>query len=293
VYLAPVRYGRMNTTETFTSRVDRLAADEDVIVRTQRGIEWGTTAGAVFEQDRDEVKGLGEVLRCVTEADRRIHEHIERVKQPAEMTYCMEQIRRLDLPMKLAAVEHLFGGDKIIFYFLADGRVDFRQLVKELARNYRTRIDMRQIGVRDEARLLGDYEHCGRELCCRRFMRKLEPVAMRMAKLQKTTLDPSKISGHCGRLMCCLRFEDEIYAQLKRELPHKGTYVATDNVEGEVLDYDVLKQTCLLENSDGDRVTVRADEITERRGKRGRRRSGNGNANENGADNKEDRGGTP
>jgi len=267
VFIAPVRYGRMNQTENFLARFEGLRVDDEVIVRTSRGVEIGLVSGPVDEQERDDIRGLGEILRKVSEDDYKIAEHIHSVKEPNEASYCNERIRALDLPMKLTSVEHLFGGDKIIFYFLADGRVDFRALVKDLAKQYRTRIEMRQIGVRDESRLLGDYEHCGRELCCRTFMQNLEPVMMRMAKLQKTTLDPSKISGHCGRLMCCLRFEDAVYADLKKQLPSKGTYIQTENLRGEVLDYDILKQTCLVEVDGGDRVTVHVDEILERRGK--------------------------
>lgn len=266
VYLAPVRYGRMSTTENFTAAEGGLRVEDEVIVRTGRGIEFGVVSGRMVEHDRDDIKGLGEILRKATEDDKKILAHIHAQKEPDELQYCAEQIKSQGLPMKLTLVEHLFGGDKIIFYFLADGRVDFRQLVKILAKRYRTRIEMRQIGVRDEARLLADYEHCGRELCCRTFMQTLEPVTMRMAKLQKTTLDPSKISGHCGRLMCCLRFEDEVYADLKKNLPRKGQFVRTEETEGEVLDYNVIKQTCLIENTEGDRETIRIDDIVERRG---------------------------
>lgn len=267
VYLASVRFGRMSTTENFTARIPDLRPEDDVIIRTTRGIEFGTITSPVTEQDRDDIKGLGEILRKATDDDDRILQHIQEVKEPDELDFCCNQIRSFKLPMKLAAVEHLFGGDKIIFYFLADGRVDFRELVRELARKYRTRIEMRQIGVRDEARLLADYEHCGRELCCRTFMHSLEPVTMRMAKLQKTTLDPSKISGHCGRLMCCLRFEDQVYAELKRSLPQKGSLIRTENFEGEVLDYNILKQTLYVETQEGDRVTIPADDVLEIKGR--------------------------
>ena len=163
---------------------------------------------------------------------------------------------------RLAAVEHLFGGEKVIFYFLAESRVDFRALVRELAREYRTRIEMKQIGARDEAKLLGDYEHCGRELCCRGFIRALEPVTIKMAKSQKATLDPAKISGACGRLMCCLRFENPIYQQLKRQLPRKGKRVKTPKGEGEVLNYDIIAQTVLVEESSGEKVTYKVEELS-------------------------------
>lgn len=282
IYVASVHYGRMNHSENFFSRESGLRMDDQIVVRTSRGIELGIITSSVKEQDREDVKGLGEILRKATEDDLKIAEHIANVKEPDEKQYCNEQIKANNLPMKLADVEHLFGGDKIIFYFLADGRVDFRELVKDLAKKYRTRIEMRQIGVRDEARLLADYEHCGRELCCRTFMTNLEPVMMRMAKLQKTTLDPSKISGHCGRLMCCLRFEDEVYAELKRELPNKGTIVRTEEVEGEVLDYDILNQTCFIETNEGERMTIHNEDIIER--KKSNRNKSNKNNNTNNRD---------
>jgi cell fate regulator YaaT (PSP1 superfamily) len=269
-YLAAVRYGLMTQTENFQSNVDDLASGMTVLVRTQRGVECGVICSPVTALDR-EVKGLGEILRAAGETDHNILRHIREVKEPEEQANCEERIRERNLPMKLVGVEHLVSGDKIVFYFLADGRVDFRELVKDLARRYRTRIEMRQIGVRDEARLLADYEHCGRELCCRTFLHSLEPVTMRMAKIQKTTLDPSKISGHCGRLMCCLRFEDQVYSELRRELPERGTVVATPKFEGEIIGLDVLKQSVTVILGDGSQEHVHISEIVETRGKRPRR----------------------
>lgn len=282
IYLASVHYGRVNHNENFFCREEGLRNGDHVVVRTSRGVEVGMIKGPVQVQERDEVKGLGEILRKATDDDLKIAEHIASVKEIDEKNYCTRLIRELELPMTLAAVEHLFGGDKIIFYFLADGRVDFRALVKDLAKEYRTRIEMRQIGVRDEARLLADYEHCGQELCCRTFMQKLEPVMMRMAKLQKTTLDPNKISGHCGRLMCCLRFEDEVYAELKKQLPKKGSHVRTEEFEGEVIDYNILKQTCLVEVEKGERHIVPVDKILDRKVRTGRSKSRDGIASRDG-----------
>ena len=134
--------------------------------------------------------------------------------------------------MELVDVEHLFGGERIVFYFLAEKRVDFRELVKDLAREYQTRIEMRQIGVRDEAKLLADYGDCGKPVCCNTHMTVMPPVSMRMAKLQKSTLDPSKISGRCGRLKCCLRFEQDVYEEFQKELPPPGTRVVTAKGQG-------------------------------------------------------------
>jgi len=269
-YLAAVRYGLMMTTENFQSDVEGLARGMTVIIQSQRGVDWGEIASDVTPVDR-EIKGLGEILRPASEDDLGIIRHIRESKESEEASYCQARIQERRLPMRLAGVEHLFSGDKIIFYFLSDGRVDFRDLVKDLARRYRTRIEMRQIGVRDESRLLADYGHCGRELCCRTFMNNLEPVTMRMAKMQKTTLDPSKISGHCGRLMCCLRFEDDVYMQLRKELPAKGKLVITEKLQGEVVGQDLLEQSVTIETANGDREKILVADIVEVRPGRGRR----------------------
>jgi cell fate regulator YaaT (PSP1 superfamily) len=252
----------MAATERFGSESDAFRADDEVIVRTARGIDAGVAMGRPRpRKEGEEVQG--ELLRAANDADQNILTHIRDLKEPEEFSTCQECIRERDLPMRLVGVEHLFSGDKIIFYFLAENRVDFRELVKELARRYRTRIEMRQIGVRDEARLLADFEHCGRELCCRTFIRNLEPVTMRMAKMQKTTLDPSKISGHCGRLMCCLRFEDEVYSTLQAEMPARGSVCVTEKFTGEVAAYDMFKQEITLTLPDGSQEAVQLSEITE------------------------------
>jgi hypothetical protein len=163
--------------------------------------------------------------------------------------------------MKLVAVEHLFGGDRIIFYFVSESRVDFRSLVRDLAHEFQTRIEMRQIGVRDEARLLGDYERCGRPLCCRAWIKELEPVSMKMAKIQKATLDPTKISGRCGRLMCCLRFEHTTYRDLAKNLPRKNTLVSTPRGPAKVLDTDVVSQIVAVLLGDGTRLNYPVEDI--------------------------------
>lgn len=268
-YSVTVRYGLMATTEKFSTESEEFRQGDEVIVRTARGIDVGEAMSRPRELREDE-ECQGELLRLANDADRSILGHIREAKEPEEFSTCQECIRERQLPMRLVGVEHLFSGDKIIFYFLAENRVDFRELVKELARRYRTRIEMRQIGVRDEARLLADYEHCGRELCCRTFIRNLEPVTMRMAKMQKTTLDPSKISGHCGRLMCCLRFEDEVYSALQAEMPARGAICVTENFTGEVLSYDMFRQDILVVLPDGSQETVHLSEIKEIQGRKGK-----------------------
>ena len=218
-------------------------------------------AGVQAPSSPQDGPGRPRVLRKATKEDLAKALEIRENMEPAQFRFCQQKIRELALPMRLAAVERLFGGEKIIFYFVADSRVDFRVLVRELAREYRTRIEMKQIGARDEAKLLGDFEHCGRELCCRRFIRALEPVTIKMAKNQKATLDPSKISGACGRLMCCLRFENPMYQELKKNLPSKGMKVKTPKGEGEVLNYDIIAQTALVEVPGGEKVAFGIREI--------------------------------
>ncbi len=279
-YILTVRYGLMAITERFTTDSDDFRPDDEVIVRTSRVIDFGTAMGKPQPCPEGDA-GQGELLRLANDSDRNILAHIHDAKEPEEFVTCQECIRERSLPMRLVGVEHLFSGDKIIFYFLAENRVDFRELVKELARRYRTRIEMRQIGVRDEARLLADYEHCGRELCCRTFIRNLEPVTMRMAKMQKTTLDPSKISGHCGRLMCCLRFEDEVYSTLQAEMPARGSICVTEKFTGEVIGYDMFRQEIQLSTPDGECETVHLSDIKEIQPRRGKGNSGGQNSNPN------------
>ena len=258
------RYGAMRQIGIFSAHIKNLGFGEKCILRSERGTEWGEVVSEVKDDGPPPpLRAVGSILRRVTGEDYERRQEIEEVVQPREFTFCSGTIKERQLPMRLVSAEHIFGGEKIIFYFLADGRVDFRELVKDLATEYKTRIEMRQIGVRDEARLLAEYEHCGRELCCRTFMKDLEPVTMRMAKLQKTTLDPTKISGRCGRLMCCLRFEDEVYAELKKTLPKKGTRVRTAEGDGEVLSTETLSQTVTVDLSERRPVTVHISEIAE------------------------------
>jgi len=301
MYLVTARYSDMRTIGQFLSEDATLKREDLVILQTDRGTELGRilsspapytspeppkqqaqenpaapqinaeAAAPVTETPPQEGTAAqtaqtapGKVLRKALGEDVAKMREIKCKGCQTEAAYCRNKIRELNLPMKLVHVEHLFGGEKIIFYFLADGRVDFRELVKDLAREYRTRIEMKQIGVRDEARLLGDKERCGMELCCRAFLKSFEPITMKMAKNQKATLDPSKISGHCGRLMCCLRYEDAIYAEFKRKLPKKGSRVITTKGIGEVVNYDILSQTVMIETDDRRRLTVAAGEVTGR-----------------------------
>lgn len=258
-YEVSIHYGYLGITEHFTTDIPDLHAGDMVVMKSPRGIDHGTVTTRSREYTKKD--GLvGNVIRRLTDSDRNILEHVNQRRIPEEKEFCIAKAKERRMAMKIVATEHLLGGDKIIFYFIADGRVDFRELVKDLARRYRTRIEMRQIGVRDEARMLSDYEHCGRELCCRTFLRDLEPVTMRMAKMQKSTLDPSKISGHCGRLMCCLRYEDSVYQNSQNNTPRNGQFVTAGEYSGKVVGHD-LSQQVEIELADGTHVRVPASEV--------------------------------
>jgi len=238
---------------------------QKVVLRTDRGQELGEV---LCEAHPRAVQLIAEpshshILRPVTSAD---EPELQRQRQAeqAEFHGCNRFIAQRKLQMALVDVEHLFGGERLIFYFLAEKRVDFRELVKDLARESRTRIEMRQIGVRDEAKLLADYGDCGKPVCCNTHMSVMPPVSMRMAKLQKSTLDPSKISGRCGRLKCCLRFEQDVYEEFQQQLPPPGTRIVTAKGKGRVLAQEILARKVLVEFEDGRRTVVAAEEILTR-----------------------------
>jgi cell fate regulator YaaT (PSP1 superfamily) len=250
------------------------------VVKTNRGLELGQLVGQLcpykaghFKLSQEQVKKYfddseidcscapaGKFVRYATAEDIGEEKHLLKIATE-EMEYCKRFVKELGLAMKIVDAEHLFGGERIIFYFMADGRIDFRELVKRLAKEYQTRIEMRQIGSRDEAKLLADYETCGQECCCRRFLKALKPVNMRMAKMQKATLDPSKISGYCGRLKCCLRYEDATYTELKERLPKKNAKVKTKHGEGKVIDSQILTQLVVVEHADGIKIAVPIEEL--------------------------------
>jgi cell fate regulator YaaT (PSP1 superfamily) len=202
----------------------------------------------------------GRILREATEEDLIELRHIEDGGYEKLMT-CRAFAGELGLEMKVIGCEHIFGGERIIFYFLADGRVDFRELVRRLASEYQTRIEMRQIGARDEARLNADFETCGRECCCKNFLKTLKPVSMSMAKVQMTTLDLAKVSGRCGRLKCCLRYEHEGYSTLDKKLPKIGKRVVTNEGTGRVVDRQVLTQLVRIQTDEGQFLTVTAEDV--------------------------------
>jgi cell fate regulator YaaT (PSP1 superfamily) len=258
-----IRHGAMRFLGEFEPGPDTAyRRGDEVIVRTERGQEVGEV---LCEATLQAVEYLseptkGHIVRVLTAEDRAEMDNVHR-KEEAAFQKCNGFISERRLQMDLVDVEHLFGGERIVFYFLAEKRVDFRELVKDLAREYRTRIEMRQIGVRDEAKLLADYGDCGKPVCCNTHMAVMPPVSMRMAKLQKSTLDPSKISGRCGRLKCCLRFEHDVYEEFQRELPQPGTHIVTAKGRGRVLAQEILARKVLVEFEDGRRLVVAGDEI--------------------------------
>ena len=216
---------------------------DHVIVETARGVEYGTVVSDPKEVEEDQVvQPLKQVLRVATPKDDE-QEKNNKVKEREAFKICLEKIRKHELEMKLIDAEYTFDNNKVLFYFTADGRIDFRELVKDLAAVFKTRIELRQIGVRDETKILGGIGSCGRPLCCHTHLSEFVPVSIKMAKEQNLSLNPTKISGVCGRLMCCLKHEEETYEELNRSLPNVGDYVnCSDGVRGEVLSVNVLRQ---------------------------------------------------
>lgn len=219
-----------------------IPVETPVIVETARGIEFGTVLLTNKEVSEDEiVPPLKKIIRIATQEDILENEN-NKEKEIKAFDICIEKILQHNLDMKLIDVEFTFDHNKIIFYFTSEGRVDFRELVKELASIFRTRIELRQIGVRDEAKMLNGIGICGRTLCCATFLGDFQPVSIKMAKEQNLSLNPSKISGICSRLMCCLKYEEDTYEELNKILPDIGDYVSTPDGEGDVLSVNVLRQ---------------------------------------------------
>ncbi|WP_033543421.1 PSP1 domain-containing protein [Planococcus sp. CAU13] len=227
-----------------------IEKDDYVIVETARGVEYGKVVVPVKTVgENDVVLPLKQVVRVASERDR---EQVEENRQQAQQAFetGTGKIEEHRLDMKLVDVEYTFDRNKVIFYFTAEGRVDFRNLVKDLASIFRTRIELRQIGVRDEAKMLGGIGPCGRMLCCSTFLGDFEPVSIKMAKDQNLSLNPSKISGLCGRLMCCLKYENDEYEQAKKEMPDIGSRVATPDGEGRVVGMNILERVLKIRLSE-------------------------------------------
>ena len=232
--------------------------EDQVIVETVRGVEIGTVLLVDKEISDDEVPGpIKKIMRKATEEDKKkAIKNLEKEKEA--MKICEEKIAKRELEMKLVGAEYTFDNNKLIFYFTADGRIDFRELVKDLAAVFHTRIELRQIGVRDETKLMGGIGICGRELCCKSYLADFVPVSIKMAKEQNLSLNPTKISGLCGRLMCCLKNEQETYEYLNSRLPGINDIVTTfDGVKGKVLSVNVLRQTVRVLFEEGDDKEVK------------------------------------
>jgi len=258
-----VRCGAMRLLGVMNTRGnDTYVRGNRVIARTDRGLEAGEVLCEATDESVAQINDAkrGQVLRLMSADDdnelARMHE-----QEAVEFEKCEQSIEKLGLQMRLIDVEHVFGGERIVVYYLAEERVDFRELVKTLAGEFQTRIEMRQIGVRDEAKLLADYGDCGKPVCCNTHLSAMPPVSMKMAKLQKATLDPTKISGRCGRLKCCLRYEYDTYEKLQKQLPPIGSDVVTGNGRARVLSHEILASQLLVETEDHRRVLIDAGDV--------------------------------
>ena len=220
-----------------------VKAGDNVIVETARGMEFGTVTMDITDISEDGIVApLKKIVRIANEKDHK--QHIENVKKKEKaLKLCQEKVDKHGLVMKLIDVEYTFDNSKIVFYFTADGRVDFRELVKDLAGVFKMRIELRQIGVRDEAKMLGGIGSCGRALCCHSWLADFEPVSIKMAKVQNLSLNPTKISGICGRLMCCLKYENDIYMEFRKGMPDVGERVKTPDGLAKVVDTNLLERT--------------------------------------------------
>lgn len=259
-----VRYGSMRHLGLFSCRGrDRYARGQRVITSTGRGQELGEVLCEATEHVMSQMSDnahTGRILRLESADDavelRRLHD-----QELSEFEVCKRRIAELGLEMQLVQVERLYGGERVIVYYLSEQRVDFRELVKLLAGDLQTRVEMRQIGVRDEAKLLADYGDCGKPVCCNTHLSDMPPVSMKMAKLQRATLDPTKISGRCGRLKCCLRYEFDTYQEMQRELPKVGYEILTRDGKARVLSQEILTSELLVETEDSRRVVINASDV--------------------------------
>jgi len=246
-----------------TTSVPDVKPGDKVVARTERGVEYALILTAAEAVPEGEAAPAVEVLRKATPEDERRQAEIDASGRSAEFRFCRDKVQELKLPMRLVRAEKILGGQRLTFYFMAEGRVDFRDLVRELSREFKMRIELKQIGARDEAKILGDVSYCGRELCCSSWIREMRPVNMKMAKNQKSTLDPTKISGMCGRLLCCLRYEDEVYTELRKALPRRGARVTirASGQTGLVLHQEVLASKCVVLLDRGGTVTAEGDDL--------------------------------
>ncbi len=238
-----------------------VSPGEHVLVKTEKGLDIGEVVALVFDSARVEAdEALKPVVRKATAEDLEFEDNL-RVRERKALRVCERKIAEHDLPMKLIDADYTFDCRCLIFFFSAEGRVDFRQLVRDLAKTFRTRIELRQIGVRDEAKMLGGLGSCGRPLCCRTWLRNFAPVGIKIAKDQGLSLNPTKISGVCDRLMCCLHYEHGLYRDMRRELPSEGETVTLGEHTGRVVEVRVLAQELVVELEDSTRAVVSAADI--------------------------------
>jgi cell fate regulator YaaT (PSP1 superfamily) len=269
-----VRFRRAGKVYFFDPAGYDIKQGDNVIVETARGIEYGhVVLGPRDVEDDKIIQPLKPVIRQATEEDNQIEKR-NKEKEKEAFQICLEKIRKHGLEMKLIDSEYTFDNNKVLFYFTADGRIDFRELVKDLASVFKTRIELRQIGVRDETKIVGGIGICGRPLCCHTHLSEFAPVSIKMAKEQNLSLNPTKISGVCGRLMCCLKNEEEAYEELNSKLPNVGDYVTTkDNLKGEVQSVSVLKQLVkVIVTLENDEKEVREYKVEELRFNKKRRK---------------------
>ncbi|NMM61640.1 stage 0 sporulation family protein [Clostridium sp. P21] len=258
VKVVGVRFKKAGKIYYFSPDDLNIEKDNKVIVETARGIEFGECVIGCKEVEESEiVPPLKSVIRIANEEDIKRH-NVNKEKETEAFQVCLEKIEKHQLKMKLIDVEYTFDNNKVIFYFTADGRVDFRELVKDLAAIFRTRIELRQIGVRDEAKMIGGLGPCGRTMCCSTFLGDFAPVSIKMAKEQNLSLNPTKISGICGRLMCCLNYEQETYEQIRKKLPKTNSIVNTPYGKGEVISNSVVKEEVKVKvkSEDGEEILV-------------------------------------
>lgn len=266
VKVAGVRFKKAGKVYYFDPEGFEVGKGTNVIVETARGMEFGVLTEDIKEvNEKDIVAPLKKIIRIANEKDEQQYQENVKKKEKA-MALCQEKIDKHKLDMKLVDVEYTFDNSKIIFYFTADGRVDFRELVKDLAGVFKMRIELRQIGVRDEAKLLGGIGTCGKSLCCHSWLPDFEPVSIKMAKVQNLSLNPTKISGICGRLMCCLKFENDVYLDLRRGMPDVGERVKTVDGMGIVMESNILenkiKVRLILEEKNEDRQEKLSSDTT-------------------------------
>lgn len=265
VKIIGVRFRNVGKIYYFNPKSFQMKPGDHVIVETARGVEYGTVVlGPKEVDDRQVVQPLKDVIRMATQKDD-AKEESNRKKEREAYQVCVKKIRAHQLEMKLIDVEYTFDNNKILFYFTADGRIDFRELVKDLAAIFKTRIELRQIGVRDETKILGGIGICGRPLCCHTYLSEFAPVSIKMAKEQNLSLNPTKISGVCGRLMCCLTNEEETYEELNSHLPSNGDHVTTpEGLKGDVHSVNVLRQLVkVIVTLDNDEKEIREYKASE------------------------------